>query len=67
MDEIIKFKNFDFCKPLRLPISPILKIQKFPLGMLILKNSTTGNAIISTQEIKFLTHPLRHVCASREF
>ena len=26
----------DFCKLLRLPASPILKIQKFPLGMLIL-------------------------------
>ena len=26
--------NSDFCKLLRLPVSPILKIQKFPLGML---------------------------------
>ena len=32
---IIKFKNSDFCKLLRLPISPILKIQYFPLGKLI--------------------------------
>ena len=33
---IINFKNSDFCKLLRLPISPILKI---PLGMLILRQS----------------------------
>ena len=33
--EIINFKSSDFCKLLRLPASPILKIQKFPLGMLI--------------------------------
>ena len=32
---MINFKNSDFCKLLRLPISPILKIQSFPSGMLI--------------------------------
>ena len=34
--KIINFKTSDFCKLLRLPVSPILKIQSFPLGMLIL-------------------------------
>ena len=32
----INFKNFDFCKLL----SPILKIQKFPLGMLVLRQKS---------------------------
>ena len=35
-DFIFYFKNCDFCNLLRLPASPILKIQKFPVGMLIL-------------------------------
>ena len=55
---VINFKNSDFCKLLRLPVSSILKIQKNPLGMLILrqksflisyppfKNSTTRIAIV---------------------
>ena len=37
---MINFKNSDFCKLLRLPISPILKIQKFPLGILILSQKS---------------------------
>ena len=36
-NEIINFKNSDLCKLLRLPVSPILKVQKFPFGMLILR------------------------------
>ena len=55
--KIINFKNSDFCKLLMLPVSPILKIQNFPLGMSILRqnslilyplfeNSTTRIAII---------------------
>ena len=56
--KIINFKNSDFCKLLRLPISPILKNQWFHLGMLIFFakiflilypwpwNSITGNAKI---------------------
>ena len=30
-NEIIKFRISDFCKLLRLPVTPILKIQLFPL------------------------------------
>ena len=30
--EIINFKTSDFCKLLRLPINPILKIQLFSFG-----------------------------------
>ena len=32
--------NSEFYKLLRLPVSPILKIQKFPLGMLILSQKS---------------------------
>ena len=57
MCPIINFKNSDFCKLLRLPVSPILKIQyfhlttvdfyakTFPILYPCLENSTTGNAI----------------------
>ena len=67
-NEILNFKNYDFCKLLRLAVSPILKIQKFPLGMLIVRtkiflilhtpfeNSTTLTAItgqfVSTRVVK---------------
>ena len=58
--KIINFKNSDFYKLLWLPVSPILKIQKLPLGMMILRqnifpilcppleNSTTRIAILFT-------------------
>ena len=38
--KIINFKNSDFCKLMRLPISPKFKIQKFPFGMLILRQKS---------------------------
>jgi hypothetical protein len=57
-NEIINFKNSDVCKLVRLPISPILKIQQFPLGMLIFLilypwswNSITENAIPSLDPV----------------
>ena len=37
--KIINFKSSDFCKLLTLPISPILKIQYFPLGTLIFRHN----------------------------
>ena len=60
-------KTVIFCKLLRLPASPILKNQKFPLGMLILRkkiflilytpfeNPTTRTAIAFKPKIHFLT------------
>ena len=38
--KIFAFKNSYFCKLLSLPISPILKIQTFLLGMLILRQKS---------------------------
>ena len=62
-NEIFNFKNCDFCMLLRLPASPILKVQKFPLvyvdsfakTFLILypslENSTTPIAILPDSEL----------------
>ena len=64
--EIINFKSSDFCKLLRLPASPILKIQKFSFGYVdfyaksflilypSLENSTTPTVI--TYILKITTY-----------